>query len=108
MAIASAVADFSADQKESRAYGDIKGVLDDDPRNGWTTVGAAEIVPHVAVLALDEPLILDDDEELIVELRQRSTLGDANIGRFRISVTDQRGPAVASVGPTPLEQLAKR
>lgn len=105
IAIASAVADFSADQKESRAYGDIKGVLDDDPRNGWTTAGAPEIVPHVAVLALEEPLILDDDEELIVELRQRSTLGDANIGLFRLSVTDQRGPAVATVGPAPLEQL---
>ena len=104
--ISSAVADFSAEQKEARGYGDIKGVLDDDPRNGWTTVGAAEIAPHVAVLALQEPLVLDDDEEVIVELRQRSTLGDSNIGRFRVSVTDQRGPATASVGPTPLEQLA--
>lgn len=106
LAVASAVADYSPDQKEARAYGDIKGVLDDDPRNGWTTVGAAEIKPHVAVFALAEPLVLAADQELILELRQRSTDGDANLGRFRVSVTDQRGPAVKSVGPMPLEELA--
>jgi len=104
--VKNAVADYSPDQKERRAYGDVKGVLDDDPRNGWTTKGAPAIAPHTAVFALDEPLVLASDEELIFELRQRSTDGDANLGRFRVSVTDQRGPAVAGVGPAPLEQLA--
>ena len=37
--VANAVADVSAEQKDARSYGDIKGVLDDDPRNGWTTKG---------------------------------------------------------------------
>jgi hypothetical protein len=50
--------------------------------------------------------VLAPEEELIFELRQRSTTGDANIGRFRVSVTDQRGPAVHSLEPAPLEQLA--
>lgn len=102
--VKSAAADFVPPGKAG--YGDIKGVLDDDPRNGWTTKGAPAIVPHTAVLALAEPLVPATDEELIVELRQRSTLGDANIGRFRIAVTDQRGPAVTGVGPAPLEELA--
>ncbi len=88
-------------------YGDAKGLLDDDPRNGWTTKGASEITTHYTVFAFAEPLGLESDEELIIELRQRSTLGVANIGRFRVSATDQRGPAVTEVGPAPLEQLAQ-
>ncbi|MSU35405.1 MAG: DUF1549 domain-containing protein [Pedosphaera sp.] len=90
----SAVADFSAPQKGDRAYGDIKGVLDDDPRNGWTTKGAPNTAPHVAVFALAEPLTLEPDEELMFELRQRSTDGDANIGRFRLFASDQPGAAL--------------
>lgn len=105
IAISGVVADFVPTGKGG--YGDVKGLLDDDPRNGWTTQGAPEIATHYAVFALTEPIELEADEELIVELRQRSTLGDANIGRFRILATDQRGPAVTETGPTPLEQLAQ-
>jgi mono/diheme cytochrome c family protein len=104
--VTGAVADASADQKGAREYGDIKGVLDDDPRNGWTTKGLDPKQPRTAVFALAEPLVMDSDEELIFELRHRSTLGDANIGRFRVSVTDQAGDAIRSVEPAPLEQLA--
>lgn len=105
IALRSVVADFVPSGKGG--YGDAKGLLDDDPRNGWTTKGAPEIAPHYAVFALAEPLGLASDEELIIELRQRSTLGDANIGRFRVSATDQRGPAVTEIGPTPLEVLSQ-
>src|SRR5262249_37683559 len=87
IAMTSAVADVSADKKNTKAYGDVKDTLDDDPRNGWTTKGAANTEPHVAVYALAEPLVLGSDEEIIFELRQRSTLGDSNIARFRLSVT---------------------
>ncbi len=104
--VASAVADGSTAAKGAREYGDIKGVLDDDPRNGWTTKGLDPKQPRTAVFALAEPLRLDAEEELVFELRQRSTLGDANIGRFRISATDQAGEAVHSVEAAPLEQLA--
>ena len=109
IAVSGAVADYIPDatKNKGKSYGDIKGVLDDDPRNGWTTQDAPTIEPHTAVLALSEPITLLDEEELIVELRQRSTDGDANIGRFRISITDERGPAVTIIGLTPLEQLAK-
>jgi hypothetical protein len=104
--VTGAVADASADQKGAREYGDIKGVLDDDPRNGWTTKGLDPKQPRTAVFALAEPLVLDADEELIFELRHRSTLGDANIGRFRVSVTDQAGAAVREVGLAPMEEFA--
>jgi Protein of unknown function (DUF1549)/Protein of unknown function (DUF1553)/Planctomycete cytochrome C len=104
--VESAVADYSADPKKHNGYGPIAGVLDDDPRNGWSTLDGDAKQTHTAVFALAEPFVPAADEELIFELRQRSTLGDANIGRFRISVTDQPGPATQSVEPAPLEELA--
>jgi len=104
--VASAVADYSADPKKHSGYGPVSGVLDDDPRNGWSTLDGDAKQTHTAVFALAEPYVPASDEELIFELRQRSTLGDANIGRFRISATDQPGPATKSVEPAPLEELA--
>ncbi len=104
--IADAVADAEGGKNTAREYGAVRGTLDDDPRNGWTTKGAPNRPPHTAVFALAEPLVLEAGEELAVELRQRSTTGDANIGRFRLWVTDQPGPAVRSLQPAPLEQWA--
>jgi hypothetical protein len=101
-----AVADHSDDPKKHDNYGSISGVLDDDPRNGWGVRDAAAAASHTAVFALGEPLVLEADEEIVFELRQRSTRGDANVGRFRLSVTDQAGPAVTSVEPAPVEQFA--
>ncbi len=101
-----AVSDTKAESK-AREYGDVKGTLDDDPRNGWTTKGFPKDKPHTAVYALAEPLVLEADEELIFELRHRSTNGDANISRFRLSATDQPGPAVRELATAPLEQLAQ-
>ncbi len=104
--VKSAVADTKVEAK-AREYGDVKGTLDDDPRNGWTTKGFPKDQPHTAHYGLAEPLVLESDEELIFELRHRSTNGDANIASFRVSATDQPGPAVRELGPAPLENLAK-
>ncbi len=104
--IANAVADVMADKKKHGGYGDVKDTLDDDPRNGWTTVGFDKTKPHVAVYALAEPLVLGPDDELMIELRQRSTLGDANIGRFRLAIAAEAGEAVNKVGQSPREELA--
>ncbi|QDT54090.1 Planctomycete cytochrome C [Caulifigura coniformis] len=101
----SAVADVERDVK-GRNYGKIVDTLDDDPRNGWTTESHDPKSRHVAVFALKEPLVLQADEELIFVMLHRSTSGDANIGRFRVSVTDQPGEAVRSLNAMPLEQLA--
>jgi hypothetical protein len=101
-----AVSDTKIEGK-AREYGDVKGTLDDDPRNGWTTKGFPKDKPHTALYALAEPLMLESDEELIFELRHRSTNGDANIASFRLFATDQPGPAVRELLPAPLEQLAK-
>lgn len=100
-----AIADFSADKKKNANYGDVKDTLDDDPRNGWTTIGADNKKPHVAVYALAEPLVLGDGEELVVTLQQRSLQGQQSMGRFRVSLTDQAGQAVRSLDTPPLEEL---
>ncbi|MCB1279728.1 PSD1 and planctomycete cytochrome C domain-containing protein [Prosthecobacter sp.] len=104
IAVRNAVSDTKVEGKV-RQYGDVKGTLDDDPRNGWTTKGYPKDQPHTALYELAEPLVLENDEELIFELLQRSTDGDSNIASFRLSATDQRGPAVRELGPAPLEQL---
>ena len=95
-----------ADKKKHGGYGEVKDTLDDDPRNGWTTIGFDQTKPHVALYALSEPLVLGADDELMIELRQRSTLGDANIGRFRLSIAAEAGDAVNKVGRSPREELA--
>jgi hypothetical protein len=79
-----AVSDIKTEAK-AREYGDVKGTLDDDPRNGWTTKGQPKDKPHTAVYALKQPLVMEADEELIFEMLHRSTNGDANISRFRLS-----------------------
>lgn len=102
-----AVADFQREAK-GRNYGLVKDTLDDDPRNGWTTESGDPKQPHTAVFELKEPLILDAGEELVFALFHRSTGGDANIGRFRISVTAEAGETVRSVTTSPLEEAAKK
>lgn len=105
IAVARAVADKEAEGKV-RQYGEVAGTLDDDPRNGWTTKGHPQDKPCTALYELKEPLILAEDEELVFVMLHRSTDGDANVASFRLSATDQRGPAVREIGPAPLEQLA--
>jgi hypothetical protein len=104
--VAGTIAYIFAEGKVVHNYGDVKGLLDDDPRNGWNTSGKDTTKQHVALFALEEPLVLESDEQLVIELRQRSTQGDANIGRFIVSVTDQAGVTVRSVETPPLEALA--
>ncbi len=89
---------------KGRNYGNVKDVLNDDPRNGWTTVERE--ARQTAVFALAEPLDVKPDEELIVVLYHRSTEGDANIGRFRLWMTDQAGETVRSLDEAPMEALS--
>ena len=103
--LVSAIADVET-KAEGRNYGRVQDTLDDDPRNGWTTETHPATEPHRALFALAEPLVLSAREELVIVLLQRSTRGDANLGRFRLSITDQPGPALRSLTPMPLEQLA--
>ena len=102
-----AVADFQREVK-GRNYGLVKDTLDDDPRNGWTTESSDPKATHTAVFELKEPLVLDPDEELVFALLHRSTGGDANLGRFRLSLTSEAGETVRSVTTSPLEEAARK
>ncbi len=106
VALAFAVADVNGVGVDS-SYKTVRETLDDDPRKGWTTRTKPSDVPHTAVFALEEPLVLSHDEELDIVLMQRSLAPRELMGQFRLSVTDQRGAAVRSLKPMPLELLAK-
>ncbi len=105
VALAGAVADMEGVGQDIK-YGRVKGTLDDDPRTGWTTRTKPANVPHRAVWALAEPLVLGADDTLDIILMQRSLAPRSLIGRFRLSATDQPGAAVRSLEAMPLEQLA--
>jgi hypothetical protein len=103
--IAQAHADFEAKPEGGARYGKVMDTLDDDPRNGWTTRGDTLRPVRLAVFALKEPLAIADDEEMIFVMMHRSTVGDANTGRFRLLVSNQPGAAVRSLDSMPMEEL---
>ncbi len=61
---------------------------------------------RIAVFAWKSRFNLAEDESLDFVMMHRSTLGDANMGRFRVSISDQPGEAVRRFDPMPLAQLA--
>ncbi len=87
-------------------YGAPAGVLDDDPRTGWTTRGEDASAGARIVLQLGEALRLEPGERLVAEVLQRSTVPKAHLRRFRLSVTDQPGAAVRELRTMPMEELA--
>ena len=93
--IARAVADYEADDKRKtewdKRYRPIAKTLNDDARDGWTTEGAEVIEPHIGVFELQTPWQVQAGDRFTVVLRHRSTHGKANLGRFRVSFTSERG-----------------
>ncbi|MEM7235793.1 MAG: DUF1553 domain-containing protein, partial [Planctomycetota bacterium] len=91
-----------------RNYGLVRDTLNDDPRNGWKTDAKKhDLATRVAVFALEKPVTIEQGDQLVFVLLHRSTQGDSNIGRFRISVTDQPGRAVRRIDRMPLARLAE-
>ncbi len=107
VALSGAKASVEKESSGGRRYAKVKDTLDDDPRNGWTTEGHEVTQAKVAVFSLSEPLVLASNQKLLFTLLHRSTLGDANIGRFRLSVTDELGETIRDVNTSPQEDLAK-
>ena len=87
-------------------YGRASGTLDDDPRTGWTTRTKPVEAVQVVVFELSEPLVLSDDGVVEIALLQRSLAPRELMAKFRISVTNQRGSAVRSLKPMPLQELS--
>lgn len=107
-----AVADYEASDKREtkwdKRYGKVSKTLNDDARDGWTTEGAKTAEPHVAVFQLADALEIQPGDKFLIVLRQRSTHGNANIGRFRVSITDELGETVQRVdGDSPIAELVR-
>jgi hypothetical protein len=107
-----AIADYEADKKREtkwdKKYGGIRETLNDDARDGWTTDGAETISPHVGVYELEQPWQVESGDQFVVLLRHRSTHGNANIGRFRVSLSSEQGETVRRVdGGSPILELVE-
>lgn len=87
-------------------YGSVGQTLDDDPRKGWTLPPDHKESVQ-ALFTLKEPVAVNPEDEVTIVLYQRSTSGDANIGRFRLSVTDQRGITTERFETPIMDQLAR-
>ncbi|WP_430452835.1 PSD1 and planctomycete cytochrome C domain-containing protein [Rhodopirellula europaea] len=108
-----AKADFESDEERKtewdKRYAKINKTLNDDARDGWTTEGAEKIEPHVGVYELSEPWDVQFGDRFVVLMRQRSTHGNANIGRFRVSLCSEFGETVRRVdGGSPMAELVQR
>ena len=97
---------LNADHRPLRA-------IDGDRSTGWAVTGFERREDREAVFVPAEPLELDDDTVLRIQLEQKSPHAGHNLGRFRLSVTDdpelprragatRPGPWYA-VGPFPAE-----
>ncbi|MEL6108232.1 MAG: DUF1553 domain-containing protein, partial [Planctomycetota bacterium] len=110
--IARATADYEADDKRrtkwDKRYRPISKTLNDDARDGWTTEGAKTIEPHVGVFELETPWEVRAGDRFTVILRQRSTHGEANIGRFRVAFTSEIGETTRRTdGGSPVAELLR-
>lgn len=109
--IAAALADVEADKDRKtdwdRRYTSIAKTLNDDARDGWTTEGVKDTTPHVAVYALEEPWQVQPGDDFVIVMRHRSTHGNANIARFRISLATELGETVRRTdGGSAIAELA--
>ncbi|MEO0476676.1 MAG: PSD1 and planctomycete cytochrome C domain-containing protein, partial [Planctomycetota bacterium] len=106
-----AVASHNADKNrkskwDAKLYHSINETLNDDARNGWTTEGIEAIEPRIGLFQLAEPWQAKPGDQFIIILRHRSTQGDASIGRFRLSITDELGSSVTQLNASsPIVQL---
>ena len=87
-------------------YHSIGDTLNDDARNGWTTEGVEKIEPHQGIFQLAEPWKVASGDQITIVLRHRSTHGNANIARFRLSLAVEQGETVQRVdGVSPIVDL---
>ena len=103
--ISRAVADLE-EKASDELYGAVAGVLENDPRNGWTVSAERSNEAHTAILFLEKPLELEGGAQLIVSLSHGSRYEGANMGRFRLSVSTDPEAVLRPGEPTPLERLA--
>ena len=95
--IKNATEDFAP--KNTSAAKTIDGTLD----TGWKITGQIG-KPHQCVYELDQPVTLQAGEQLIVTLKQQY-IHEMTLGCFRVSVTSDKLPVMASKVPAEIESL---
>jgi hypothetical protein len=103
LAFVSASADFSQD-----GY-NVTNLLGGPRGSGWAVKAfdAAQRTPHAAYLALGDAVEWPAGAALLVTLRHESRFPEANVGRFRLSVTDAKYPAPAPTLPGTIFQVLR-
>ena len=100
-----AVASHNADKNrestwDAKLYYRIDDTLNDDARNGWTTEGVDPVELRLGLFQLEQPWQANAGDQFIIVLRHRSTHGNASIGRFRLSLTDELGDTITKLDAT--------
>ncbi len=90
----SAWADFSAVPTQT-GNTDVRGAVDGDNRTGWSVLGEVDR-KHTALFQLAEEVGDGREWRLTVRLAHRYRRGDHNLGRFRLSFSNDAG----AISPT--------
>jgi hypothetical protein len=79
----------------------IEAVLDGNPKTGWAVDGPTRREPSKALFAFAQPLVVPEQATLTVRLKHES-LGQHNIGRFRLATSTQPGSTLTVTGDSSL------
>ncbi len=86
----------------------ITHTFDDSQATGWAVDGhqKAAVASHTAIFQFDKPIEFGDDEgTLVIGMQHHSVYPKHNIGRFRISLTDQASAGWGDQTPLPEQVL---
>ena len=79
--------EFKKKGKSYKRLGKVSGILDDDPRTGWTSEhGDISKEYTIVVNFFNKVYELGDDKEVVIELHHRSIDGFRNMRRFSIEL----------------------
>ena len=98
-----------ADFAQAGGRYDAKYAIDNDsasPSRGWA-VAAKTNRPHWAIFEVKEPVAVTEPMIATIRLEQRFKGGKHALGRFRVSLTDTKGPLPLGVSARAAELLAQ-
>ncbi len=98
-----------ADFAQAGGRYDAKYAIDNDaasPSRGWA-VAAKTDLPHWAIFEVKDPVVVAEPMIATIRLEQRFKGGKHALGRFRVSLTDTKGPLPLGVSARAGELLAR-
>ena len=87
----------SADATFEQGNHKIENAFDSDSESGWAVYEGKRVDrPHAAVFRFEEPVKLSSDSEVRITLSHNSKHANHNLGRFRISLTQEENATLES------------